>query len=52
MHVIHMCIHIIIVVMFDMLMWTIFASQGGVTWSVSHWSQIKNCVQGPPQGGC
>ena len=52
MYVIHMCIHIIIVVMFDMLMWTIVASQGGVTWSVSHWSQIKNCAQGPPRGGC
>ena len=38
--------------MFDMLMWTIVASQGGVTWSVSHWSQIKNCVQDPPRGGC
>ena len=49
MYVIHLCIHIIIVVMFDMLMWTIVA---GVTWSVSHWSQIKSCVQGPPRGGC
>ena len=52
MYVIHLCIHIIIVVMFDMLMWTIVASQGGVTWSVSRWSQIKSCVQGPPRGGC
>ena len=31
MYVIHMCIHIIIVVMFDMLMWTIRCSQPLVT---------------------